>query len=258
MYRGFNLKIHGGNPFIDGKQIGKVLFDTEKENVRREITKYVKDGAIDATKLQADWFGPEDADVFISHSHQDVDVALSLSGWLYWKLGLRSFVDSTVWGYADDLLKSIDDTYCLNEGGQTYSYESRNRSTSHVHMMLSCALSTMMDRAECIIFLNTPSSIIAKDVINEATASLTASPWIYAELMTSKLIEKREPQRRALDSIEKSSQERIIADSAVPFHYEVELFHLTGLTAQDMQRWGEQGLTGSHALDGLYALKPSK
>ncbi|MDN7429919.1 MULTISPECIES: toll/interleukin-1 receptor domain-containing protein [unclassified Burkholderia] len=256
MYRGFNLKIQNGNPFGTYKDRGKALFDTDSGRMRPEITRYVKDDAIDATQLQADWFGAENAEVFISHSHRDVDLALSLAGWLDAKFGLRAFIDSTVWGYSDDLLKQIDNAHCKNDDEKTYSYEARNRSTSHVHMMLSCALSTMIDRAECIIFLNTPSSIVVKESIDDAGASLTASPWIYAELTTSKLIRKRMPSRVVLESIEKSGRERIIADSATPFHYEVELSHLANLNHNDLIRWQNAERRGTDALDALYAFKP--
>jgi hypothetical protein len=255
MYRGFNLKIQGGNPFSTYKDRGKALCDTDAERMRPEITRYVKDNAIDATSLQADWFGPENAHVFISHSHRDVDLALSLAGWLDASFGLHAFIDSTVWGHADDLLKQIDNAHCKNDDERTYNYEARNRSTSHVHMMLSCALSAMIDRTECIIFLNTPSSIVVKESIDDAGASLTASPWIYAELTTSKLIRKVKPTRPVFESFEKAGTERVIADSAT-FHYEVELSHLTGLNHNDLIRWKNAERRGTDALDALYAFKP--
>ncbi|MDP9649684.1 hypothetical protein [Paraburkholderia caledonica] len=256
MYRGFNLKLQGSSPFGTYKDKGKALFDTDAGRMRPEITRYVKDNAIDATQLQADWFGAANANVFISHSHRDVDLALGLAGWLDAKFGLRAFIDSTVWGHSDDLLKLIDNAHCKNDDEKTYSYEARNRSTSHVHMMLSCALSTMIDRAECIIFLNTPSSIVVKESIDDAGASLTASPWIYAELTTSKLIRKQMPSRLALESLEKSARKRVIADKATPFHYEVELSHLVSLNLNELIRWENTACRGTDALDALYAFKP--
>lgn len=258
MYRGFNLKIQNGNPFATYKDAGRALFDTDVGRMRPEITRYVKDSAIDATQLQADWFGTEQANVFISHSHRDIDLALSLAGWLHVVFGLRAFIDSTVWGHSDDLLKQIDNAHCKNDDERTYSYEARNRSTSHVHMMLSCALSTMIDRTECIIFLNTPSSIVVKESIADAGASLTASPWIYAELTTSRLIRKLRPNRIALESLQKSRGERIIADSATPFHYEVELSHLASLNHNDLIRWENVKCRGADALDALYSFKPQQ
>ena len=55
-----------------------------------------------------------------------------------------------------------------------YDYNKRNYSTSHVHMMLSTALTMMMDEAECVIFLNTPNALSTKDIVHK-----TESPWIF-------------------------------------------------------------------------------
>jgi hypothetical protein len=53
-------------------------------------------------------------------------------------------------------------------------------------MMLSTALSMMIDKAECLFFLNTPNSIQATEAIDR-----TKSPWIYHEISISSLIRKR-------------------------------------------------------------------
>ncbi|MCC5439660.1 hypothetical protein [Clostridium botulinum] len=46
----------------------------------------------------------------------------------------------------------IDNNYCFNKDTETYDYIKRNYSTSHVYIMLSTALSMMIDRAESIFF----------------------------------------------------------------------------------------------------------
>ena len=57
-------------------------------------------------------------------------MVIALNGWLYESFGIKSFIDSSVWGYANDLLKLIDDAYCLNLEGtnKSYNYEKRNYS----------------------------------------------------------------------------------------------------------------------------------
>lgn len=62
--------------------------------------------------------------------------------------------------------------------------------------MLSVALSRMIDRCECIIFINTPHSISSREYIE---GDITDSPWIYSEIAMTRLIEKRSPEvhRRA-------------------------------------------------------------
>ena len=66
-------------------------------------------------------------------------------------------------GYCDDLLRQIDNEHCKKEDGKTYDYNLRNYTTSHVHMMLSTALTEMIDKTECIMFYNTPNSVSLAD-----------------------------------------------------------------------------------------------
>ena len=78
------------------------------------VEKHIKENdKIDGTKMQENWFPKVDADIFISHSHKDENLAKGLAGWLYKEFGLEAFIDSCVWGYANDLLLEIDKKYCL-------------------------------------------------------------------------------------------------------------------------------------------------
>ena len=45
---------------------------------------------------------------------------------------------------SNDLLRRIDENYCRHSNGISFDYNKRNYSTSHVHMMLSIALSKML------------------------------------------------------------------------------------------------------------------
>lgn len=49
------------------------------------------------------------------------------------------------------------------ERWKTYDYNLRNYTTSHVHMMLATALTEMIDNTECIMFYNTPNSVLLAD-----------------------------------------------------------------------------------------------
>lgn len=202
--------------------------------------------------MTASWFPDIDAQVFISHSHKDVNLALNVAGHLLECFGLSSFIDSTVWGYSDDLLKVLDKKYCYNEGSNTYNYAKRNRSTAHVHMMLSVAITKMMNKCECVIFLNTPQSISAEQYID---GSVTDSPWIYSELAMTDLIGKRLP---SVHRVGKSvvATESLASDSRLEIDYEVDLDHLTGLDRKLYMKWVEnaKGKTGGQALDVLYNL----
>ncbi|WP_172196658.1 hypothetical protein [Saccharibacillus qingshengii] len=161
------------------------------EDVKGKVTGALEDfllgdGSIDGSRLQDDWFPTIKADVFISHSHDDENSALEIAGWLKVRFGLVAFIDSCIWGYCNDLLKQIDNEYCFRKEDGMYDYNLRNYSTSHVHMMLSTALTKMMDKTETLFFLNTPNSINTQQAINK-----TYSPWIYHELATSEKLRKK-------------------------------------------------------------------
>ena len=138
------------------------------------------DGIIDGSKLQKLDFPSvqKEYDVFISYSHNDEDLALYLASWLSNYCGLSCFLDSTVWHGADDLLKVIDDKYCLEPNKKNYNYKKRNYSTSHIHAMLSMAMHDIINRSECCIVIDSDKSFPFKDGIEQ----YTLSPWIYEEV----------------------------------------------------------------------------
>ncbi len=67
--------------------------------------------------------------MFLSHSHKDEKSVIAFAGYLS-SLGIKAFVDSYIWGYSNDLLKEIDNEYCVfsrNENGSiaTYDYQKK-------------------------------------------------------------------------------------------------------------------------------------
>lgn len=254
MYRGFNLEIKG-EYLMEHLQTGKSLHEQYKKAVKLTLAEFENSrGDLIASKVVARWFPKIDAHVFLSHSHQDNSQVLALAGWLKNKLGLTAFVDSSVWGFAEDLIKLIDNVHSKNPASGKYVYERRNRSTAHVHMMRSTALATMIDQCECIMFLNTPSSIKASDSI-ASSGRTTPSPWIYSEIAMTSLIRSRLPIRRHQVVGESLSMEAATRDLSV--QYDVNLEHLTKLDDSDLRSWLAQAINrrGDAALDTLYALK---
>lgn len=256
MFKGFNLK------FSDASGIGGRLltqygalsenFRTRKSNARSSISGYLKNGAVDARRLQEDWFQAVKADVFISHSHSDEALAMAIGSALEHKLGLRCFIDSCVWGNADELLKEIDNEFCLRPSGNIYDYDKRNRSTSHVHMMLQGALTKMIDRTECVIFLNTPQSMVTGTGLTQE--SQTASPWIYAEVLATKVIRQQKLERKIEGHRKAAMEEAMVLDSMPAFYHDLDLEHLTQLLPHEVERWLETGKRGVEALDYLYLM----
>lgn len=255
MYRGFNIKLNLENEthFQYWKSLGEKHYTENSQLVQFSLNNFVNtDNSLDGAAIQNSWFPQIEADIFISHSHKNIGTAIALSGWIWENFKLKSFIDSCIWGYSNDLQREIDNEHCYIQSRGVYSYELRNHSTSHVHMMLSTALAMMIDKAECLFFLNTPNSIKAYG--NE---DRTLSPWIYSEIATSQLIEKKEPLRLITETFSNFDGEDEIKKSIAMTHT-LDLSLLTKLTATDFNNWQSGKLQREHPLDTLYRLHPPK
>jgi len=250
MHRGFNVELSWEDEEYFKK--GLTQFKINRNIIANTLRGFIGDnGVLKGRELQSNWFPQVEADIFISHSHQDRKKAISLAAWLEEEFGLKVFIDSCIWGYADNLLKIIDNFYCLNPIKQTYNYERRNQSTSHVHIMLSTSLCMMIDRAECLFFLNTPNSIHTAEAINK-----TKSPWIYNEIVLSKIIRKRKLKEYRPEFNKAFSLGKI--DEGLSIDYEVDIEHLQNLTLDNLILWQENWNNASpqkkYPLDILYNL----
>lgn len=189
MYTAFNLSLYDKSNFINDNYYTKGLeiYKRVKKCVLSNLEEIIKDDIIDGDKIQNMWFPDEvfnkENFVFISHSHNDEETAIKLAGYLYEKFEILSFIDSCVWRNMDNLNKQLNsctkDKYnnCYGCKCSEFSYN-----ISHVHMMLASALMKMIDKCECMFFLNTSSSINLSDK--------TESPWIYYELNIASIIQK--------------------------------------------------------------------
>lgn len=245
LFAGFNIKINDNDMSELFANNIPCEFLNEQKKSTKVLLESIIDGTIDGTKVQNDWFPEIKADIFLSHSHKDIELAEKLAIWLDEKFGLKTFIDSNVWGYADDLLKKIDDEYCFKDG--YYIYERRNLTTSHVHMMLNVALSKMIDKCECVFFLNTPNSI----KLSESMKSQTSSAWIYSELILSKIIRKKTRK-------EHRQRFTILRDSAeFDINYDVPIDHLEEIDFRDLYKWSINcnKSRGCYNLDELYFQK---
>lgn len=254
MFVGFNTHISEPGIFSSFEEHGIGLFNNQKAEVRSDLDSYIlNDCYLEAAQIEENWFPSIDADVFISHSHRDQKLAIGLAGWFHEIFGITSFIDSCVWGYVDDLLKKIDERYCVskrkpNGTVETYDYSRRNQSTAHVHMILNTALQKMIDKTECLMFLNTPNSLLIGDVID---GSATASPWIYSELTFSRLCQKKKLSEYRQELMHGAIHE--FAELRVK--YDVCLTHLEDLKYNDLyQLWVNSKQKRPHdALDDLYS-----
>lgn len=254
MFTGFNLKINDNekknliNQYLDK---GKILFNKTKKNIAHTLKEYIGlDGVIDCTKLQEDWFPEVNDHIFLSHSHDDKDLAISLATYLKEEYGLKVFIDSCVWNYCDDLLKELDDEYCYNDDKKTYDYTNRNYTTTHVHLMLSTALNKMINKTECIMFLNTDNSILKTEDI---LSTKTTSPWIYSEITTTIFIKKNTPDRLKNLTFNKK---KILNEASedLKTKYDLNLKHLFPLKYNDLKNLSKEN-SPECVLNNLYISK---
>lgn len=240
--------------------IGNEIYSEHQKEVQKCLAEYIsEDGVINGTNLKEDWFSITKKDVFISHSHNDINKVKAFAGWLHEVFGLEVFIDSCSWGYCDELLNRIDKKYCYKKIEKTYDYELRNYTTSHVHMMLSTALSEMIDNTECIIFFNTPSSINMSDELNAIKKKeKTTSPWIYHELMMTTLLKTNKPKRNKVFFEQYSSQiEKRKEPLKISYDVDKITKDMTKLTDDNLKEWNSNWINSpkkitSNSLDVLY------
>lgn len=265
MYKGFQITLAETN-FTNPAylhELGNNHLLENKGQIEEQIDSFIlADGFLDGSLMQENWFPQINADVFISHSHHDEELAIIFAGWLYETFGLTAFIDSCVWGYANDLLREIDNSYCRRQHSSHYDYNKRNYSTSHVHMMLSVALSQMIDNTECLFFINTPHSITTESVIQQ-----TESPWIYMEISMSQLIRRKCKKEHRIHKITESFSD----GGKLQVKYYLPTEHLISIDYRMLSHWERAWNSKStvglhmdypqytndlqyHALDGLYDL----
>lgn len=262
MYRGFNIENISFEDEID--LVHQYENTVPNIDINEDLMNFLDDDFVfDGSAIQEDWFPQINADIFISHSHRDEKTAKALAMWLKNEFNLTAFIDSTVWGYFEELLSIIQLTTDLAS------------TTSHVHMMLNMALMQMIDKTECLFFLNTPNSIILNDEIEAGTYS----PWIYSELGISQIIQKKIPARYTnIFLLQSTENKRLYEDSK--FRYKLNVSHLLNLDCDKLNKWknkfteysqndsfekiyregmgfpDENQLEEKHPLDILYELNP--
>ena len=201
MYRGYNLTLelreitnHDRSMYYEA---GRAMYKDNRDKIQKGLSSFLSpDGTINADKMQESWFPDVNADIFLSHSHADETDAIIWAGLFKIRFGVSTFVDSCVWGFANDLIFAIDDKWCKTfeiEGHskKVFDYKESNRTASHVHMMLASALMKTIDKCECLFFLETPRSLNTKGIVDK-----TFSPWIYYELGIANTIRESVPRHR--------------------------------------------------------------
>ncbi|MBV4447918.1 hypothetical protein KM799_15090 [Clostridium tyrobutyricum] len=267
MFAGFNLDLLSNSNsdgskiinFDEFKEIGKNHLNKQNTNYKKALKNYIINGTTDGTKLQDDWFPQVNADIFISHSHMDIGLAQGLAGWLHKNFKLNCFIDSNVWGYADELLEIINSQYSDkredNDGGYLYNHTKCNTASKHVSVMLSIALQKMIDKTEATFVINTNNFIQKYEDIYE---SATYSPWIYTEIVCTELVRNKplsEYRKQIVEFAKKSIQESY-DESQYSAAYKVSLEHLKNININTLCDWKNSKIKCEYEypLDKLYLI----
>lgn len=265
MYSKFNYEINTDFYHSELKSHltkGKELYNKFKDESQLALNRFIFDnGKIDGTTLKDHWFSIIKADVFLSHSHKDEDEVIAFAGWLYNTFGLTSFIDSCSWGYCDDLLRQIDNKYCHDDESNTYNYKQRNYSTAHVHVMLTTALTEMIDNCECIIFVNTPNSIRVSDELKNIKDGYqqTKSPWIYHELAMTGMLPQKPLIRKRNCFAYGMLFENVNQAPEIWYNVDKYLQNMIALSNEHIEKWSKYSkYKGSKSLDVLYEIVQEK
>lgn len=189
MYKAFNVKFDYN--YFNGWSYQN--FNTLDEKYKQKLRTLVNSNkTVNAGEIKNILMPIDNFDIFISHSHKDLELAKCLAGYIEEELGLKCFIDSLYWGNIDALQEELNKKH-YNEKTECYSYRKTKEVAKHANMILASALTEMIDKCECVFFLNTNNSVIpGKEALEP---NQTYSPWIYHEVYTTSIIQINRPCR---------------------------------------------------------------
>jgi len=212
----------------------------QKDAAQRVIQEKILSGrwVIDGAGTESEWFPQLKKHVFISHSHKDEDAALFIAGLLKDRLGIDAFVDSAAWGCYRKLAACL---YAAAKRGYPSITSQQDAqlemsATEHAHCMLSKSLIQMMDRCECLIFLDTPASVGLRNI--DTAECSTFSPWIYTEIEASRVLRRYRYPRSMLKAANEGLRSFARGEEArVQVVYPLNLEHLDKLSPRMLIQW---------------------
>ncbi len=197
-----------------------------KDTLKGYIDTSSLDGSLDAEIICDKFFPEKNIPIFISHSHADKTVAQKFAIWLKENFDLLSFIDSDLWGNYNVIQSELDDFYAA-EMGVRYDLEKKNICSAHVHMMLTYALTRMIDKADFFIFVKSDHSVTMKDSIEK-----TSSSWIFHELETASLIS----EKRNFVDLQMQSPRPLMEAQDIQIRYPIPLEGFYYLTKANLEQ----------------------
>ncbi|GAA7192240.1 toll/interleukin-1 receptor domain-containing protein [Helicobacter pylori] len=113
----------------------------------------------------------KNAQVFLSHSHADINKALEVKNYLENQIKRKVFIDSLFWDYKDDVLNELAE------------YDDISRIEDAFTLILRESLQDMIEKCPYFVFLQSKNSVSNQGLSrNQDLLKITYSAWIYEEL----------------------------------------------------------------------------
>lgn len=258
MYKGYKLSRSIIEDILENTTKYRSYYSKSTEVLKEKIKEnfydlLLSENQIDVELLQKEWFPVGEYDVFLSHSHKDIDDIEALAGYLTKEMGLIVFVDSFIWRYCDELLQKLNNEYNYIDSN-TYKHLGANWCCTNVTLILNSALQEVINKSEVLFFYNSPNSITHE----YKGVERSDSPWIYSEILISKVIEKKFPKRTEL--IKEGRIEFANESMGLSFSYPAITDHLEVLTKKQFDLWKrinnstQARVKLKHPLDRLYLI----
>ncbi|MFP6092560.1 TIR domain protein [Helicobacter pylori] len=119
----------------------------------------------------------KNAQVFLSHSHADINKALEVKNYLENQIKRKVFIDSLFWDYKDDVLNKLA------------KYDDISRIEDAFTLILRESLEDMIKKCPYFVFLQSKNSVS----LNQGLSQITYSAWIYEELKIVHSISESRP-----------------------------------------------------------------